>query len=55
MVMGQSGARVVSSSLQREITVNYIAAVYRGNADCCARRFLLVVQLSQLAKGWKQG
>lgn len=51
----RAGARVVWSSLQRDITVNYIAAVYRGNADCCADRFLLAVQLFTISRGMETG
>lgn len=49
------GSRVVWSSLQRDITVNYIATVYRGNADCCAHRFLLTVQLFTISQGMEKG
>lgn len=50
----RAGARVVWSSLQRNITVNYIAAVYRGNADC-AHRFLLAAQLFTISRGMETG
>lgn len=54
-VMGHSGGMGVWSSLQRDITVNYITAVYRGNADCCAHRFLLAVQLFTISQGTETG
>lgn len=40
--------------LQRDITVNYIPAVYRGNADCWAHCFCSSCNSSQLAEGWNQ-
>lgn len=51
----RAGAWVVWSSLQRDITVNYITAVYRGNADCCAHRFLLAAQLFTISRGTETG
>lgn len=51
----RTGAWAVWSSLQRDITVNYIAAVYRGNADCCAHRFLLTLQLFTISQGMETG
>lgn len=51
----RAGAWAVWSSLQRDITVNYIAAVYRGNADCCAHRFLLALQLFTISQGMETG
>lgn len=40
--------------LQRDITVNYLSAVYSGNADCWAHCFCSSCNSSQLAEGWNQ-